>query len=286
VGDVDVIVVAYRSGVTLKRCIEALLSDPSVACISVVDNSPEDLSAAKLVEGFSGVLYSSCKNIGFGPGVNSVRDCGQSDVVSIVNPDAYVSSTALSECAAFLAGRPFVGVVSPTVCSLSGHVQLVSEKELSLVRVIGHTLGLRGRWAIARSGLHHLGTHRTENLNGACLVARRSALNTVGWFDNHTFLFGEDASLCRRMRAAGFEVWYVRTAEPVLHEDGHSWKQMGAGAREAFRLARREQLNEVTGSFGMGIYDALISIKGLLTRFRARRLGKLHYHERNRSGAT
>jgi GT2 family glycosyltransferase len=45
-----------------------------------------------------------------------------------------------------------------------------------------------------------------EFLQGAALLLRREAFDAVGGFDERFFMYGEDADLCERLRAAGWEV--------------------------------------------------------------------------------
>jgi GT2 family glycosyltransferase len=58
-------------------------------------------------------------------------------------------------------------------------------------------------------------------VSGACMVARRTAIDQVGGFDEKFFLYWEDADLCRKMRDAGWKVIYYPEAE-VYHYTGTS----------------------------------------------------------------
>jgi GT2 family glycosyltransferase len=70
-------------------------------------------------------------------------------------------------------------------------------------------------------------------LSGACMLARVSALTSVGGFDERYFLYWEDADLCRRLRAAGHEVRYVPSATAV-HRVGQSSRTARASSIRAF----------------------------------------------------
>lgn len=70
-------------------------------------------------------------------------------------------------------------------------------------------------------------------LSGACMLARRDALEQVDGFDERYFLYWEDADLCRRLRAIGYEVRYVPVAT-AIHQVGQSSKSLKASAIRAF----------------------------------------------------
>ena len=65
-------------------------------------------------------------------------------------------------------------------------------------------------------------------MSGACLMARREALEAVGGFDEAFFLYEEDADLCRRLRAAGWRVLFTPAAE-VRHHLGRSMARAPSG---------------------------------------------------------
>ena len=71
----------------------------------------------------------------------------------------------------------------------------------------------------------HATTQEVEALTGACMLVRREVIQQIGGFDERFFMYGEDLDWCRRIRRAGWQVWYVATAE-VQHEGAHSTRQI------------------------------------------------------------
>ena len=65
------------------------------------------------------------------------------------------------------------------------------------------------------------------------MLVRRSAFEEVGGFDARYFLYWEDADLCRRLRARGYEIRYVPGATAV-HRVGHSSRTARAASIRAF----------------------------------------------------
>jgi len=80
-------------------------------------------------------------------------------------------------------------------------------------------------------------------VSGSCFLARRSALEELGGFDEAYFMYNEDMDLCWRAHDAGWGVGFAGTAE-VTHLQGHStarhpYRMMLAHHRSALRFTFR-----------------------------------------------
>ena len=80
-------------------------------------------------------------------------------------------------------------------------------------------------------------------VSGSCFLARRSALEELGGFDEAYFMYLEDTDLCWRAHDAGWGVGFAGTAE-VTHVQGfstarHPYKMMVAHHRSALRFTFR-----------------------------------------------
>jgi N-acetylglucosaminyl-diphospho-decaprenol L-rhamnosyltransferase len=85
-------------------------------------------------------------------------------------------------------------------------------------------------------------------VSGACMMARRRALEAVGGFDERYFLYWEDADLCRRLRDRGFTTRYVPDT-CVVHSVGGSSRSVRVLAVRAFhRSAYRYYASHVARS--------------------------------------
>jgi N-acetylglucosaminyl-diphospho-decaprenol L-rhamnosyltransferase len=108
--------------------------------------------------------------------------------------------------------------------------------------------GLFGRTTLLRRALPHLAVSKrnvvgdvpadgksieVDWVSGACMVARRSALERVKGFDERYFLYWEDADLCRRLRSQGYRIHYVPAAT-AIHHIGHSSRGVRPSAIRAF----------------------------------------------------
>jgi GT2 family glycosyltransferase len=86
------------------------------------------------------------------------------------------------------------------------------------------------------AGAGSLASVAVDWVSGACMLARRDALEAVGGFDEGYFMYWEDADLCRRLRARGFEVRYAPAAVAV-HLVGESSRTARAASIRAFHAS-------------------------------------------------
>jgi N-acetylglucosaminyl-diphospho-decaprenol L-rhamnosyltransferase len=80
-------------------------------------------------------------------------------------------------------------------------------------------------------------------VSGSCFLARRSALEELGGFDESYFMYAEDMDLCWRAHHAGWGVGFVGMAW-VTHVQGvttarHPYRMMVAHHRSALRFSAR-----------------------------------------------
>ncbi len=277
----DAVVVAYRSAGVIGDCLRALRADGAVNRIVVVNNS-QDAETADLASAFPGtVLLQQRENVGFGRAVNAAREHVAADWVVLANPDAVQSPSTTTECLSFLRARDAVGVLGPKVLGPDGRLFRSSQYDLDLFRLAAQSLlerhrplrtaaarlRLDGRVGQQRSAAAHRTAHRTDYVIGSFVVCRSRALHEIGWFDESIFLFGEDQDLCRRMRRAGWEVWYAPVGE-VAHAGGHSWRQLSDQGRAYFHEARFRELLRRRGPLQAQAYRRAYRARARLGRLR------------------
>lgn len=61
-------------------------------------------------------------------------------------------------------------------------------------------------------------------VSGCFMFLRTEAFVKAGMFDPHTFLYGEEMILSRRMEKSGYQVWYFREL-PVIHNHAQTTKK-------------------------------------------------------------
>jgi GT2 family glycosyltransferase len=216
--------VNWNAGAALRRCLDALFAseggDPHQ--VIVVDNASTDGSLLGLASVHPAVeIIQNDRNVGYARGVNQGLRASRGQYAVVLNPDVVLQPSAMSQLMHFMASHPDAGLAGPRLFDADGRVQGSARRDPSA------WTGLFGRVApltrlfpnnpISRRELPALSVVRDDAVqvdwvSGACIVARRTAWEQVGLLDERFFLFWEDADWGRRVRQAGWGVYYVPTA--------------------------------------------------------------------------
>jgi GT2 family glycosyltransferase len=237
----DAIVVAYKSEDVIRTCVSSLRLDPSVNSVIVVNNSSGD-ATQRMISDIDGVVYLEPEsNVGFGGAVNFARSSVGEEFVVLANPDTIQRGHTVTDVLRFFKDHPRAGIVAPRMVGRRDELYLNSQHATNLGRMIFQALGWPKALTMTHSERDHERAHVSAYVIGSFVVCRIAALNEIDWFDESIFLFGEDYDLCRRMREAGWEVWFAPVGE-VAHLSGHSWRQLSDEGRALFRAARYREL--------------------------------------------
>lgn len=232
--DVTAVLVAWNSADDLPRALSSL--HDQVAEAIVVDNASGD-GSADVARRHGARAIENRDNRGFARAANQGLREARTPFVLLLNPDAELRPSALDALRRVLGRRPRAAVVGPRTRNEDGSIQVSVGSDLTPVserRQRRLVLGVARRDpAILREAEETASREHTPDwVSGACWLARRGALESVGLFDEGYFLYEEDADLCRRLRAAGWEIAFTPEAEAV-HRQGRS-------ADRSAGLARRE----------------------------------------------
>lgn len=199
---VSVVIVAYRPGEALGRCLASL---PEEVEVIVVDNGGTDrevLGRARLVEPGS--------NVGFAAGCNLGAAEATGDVLVFLNPDTVVEAVALPRLAERL-DDPDVGIAM-------ARLRLLDRPEL--LNSGGTVIHLSGiAWA-GRFGEPAESLRELEDVpapSGAAMAIRRDRFHELGGFTEELFMYLEDVELGWRARLRGLRV-VVDPGADVYHD--------------------------------------------------------------------
>jgi N-acetylglucosaminyl-diphospho-decaprenol L-rhamnosyltransferase len=238
---VDVVVVAYRSGATLRGCVEPLAAMPGVNVV-VVDNACPDDSVATIAD-LPGVdIVRASHNGGFGYGCNLGVARGSAPLVLFLNPDARIDAAALDALTAALRSDSEAALVGPRILdddgSLAWSVRRFPRLRSTFAKALFlHRIWPRASWTdeLVRVPAVYERAATAEWVSGACMLVRREAYEALGGFDEGLFLYCEDTDLCARLWQAGHSVRFEPSAL-VRHVGGAS---SGAGETQAIAARSR-----------------------------------------------
>lgn len=225
---VSALVVNWNGGELLMECLRSLQLDVSADLTLeavLVDNASTDGSAERAQQACPWVrLRRNAHNCGFAAGNNvGVADCG-GEFLLLLNPDARLHDGALRHMVAHLRANPAVGMVGPRLLNPDGSLQISAHPRPTLGREawrLFHLDRLLPLSCYGRRFWQQREAQQVEVLMGACLLLRRSIVQEIGLFDERFFMYSEEVDLCTLLRAAGWRIDYLPTAE-VTHYGGQS----------------------------------------------------------------
>jgi GT2 family glycosyltransferase len=144
----------------------------------------------------------------------------------ILNPDCLIDTDGVGKLREAERQLDTVGVLGVRVVDATGEVEGASRRhDPTLGRALNALLPgahLADRNAVNMTDAPSSAqAEHVDAISGACMYLPRSVFDAVGGFDEGYFLHCEDLDLCRRVRDAGYAVYYLPTLS-VRHDQGSS----------------------------------------------------------------
>jgi GT2 family glycosyltransferase len=219
---VSIVILTWNSRALLTACLAALpAATASLATeVIVVDNGSRDGTAEWLGARADVVTITNATNRGVAPARNQGLRRAHGEFVALLDVDTVPQPGAFATLVARLRTAPQVGLVGPKLVGPDGELQYSCRRFPTLVDKVFRRLPARfGRGVVDDVELRwwdHAGVREVDYVIGACQLIRRTALDQVGFLDEHIFYGPEDVDLCLRMHRAGWQVEYVPDAV-VMH---------------------------------------------------------------------
>jgi N-acetylglucosaminyl-diphospho-decaprenol L-rhamnosyltransferase len=235
--DLAVVILNYNTAALLRACLRstlAALGDFRYQ-ICVVDNASSDGSAELVAAEFPNVhLIARRVNGGYSAGNNvGLRWFGFQDepvappnarlprYVLLLNPDTVVPPATFAEMITFMDAHPEIGVAGPRVRLPDGSLDLACRRSFPTPQVSFYRLtGLSRLFPRSkRFNAYNLtywpedAVHPVDSVVGAYMQLRREAIERVGLLDEAFFMYGEDLDWAKRIKDAGWAVWYHGRSE-------------------------------------------------------------------------
>jgi len=247
--DVSVVVINYNNRKFIPTCLDALQDIPEVGEIIFVDDASTDDSLESLKE-YNVVMVKNEKNVGVVRARNAGAEKATSAYILFLDVDVKVNRPYIQGLASFFDMHADAGVISGK--TVENGKRLWSNFGHDPSRWKDPIGGLFDKFTLAVWNIAWLrrfaliaGAPFTMNLADdkvmkvdwvieMALATRRSVFEQVGGFDKNFYMFFEGLDYCRRVRDAGYGVYYL----PHIvceHLGGHSH----VGKRKQFYLDSR-----------------------------------------------
>ncbi len=233
--DVSVVVVSFNTRNTLRESLQSIDRETGNLQLEVlvVDNGSRDGSQAMVEQEFPHVhLIRSAENLGFGGGNNLAIEAARGRYIVLLNSDAFLCQGSLQ--AAFESMERF-----PQVALAGGQLIGRDHSWQPSARMFPHVItdafvltGLAHRYPKSRifgrsdrTWADPAQPAEVDWVPGAFSIIRAEALRKVGLFDPRFFLYSEEVDLCRRIKQAGYQIWYWPEIQ-VIHLGGESSRRL------------------------------------------------------------
>ena len=245
-------VVTYEAGDVLTACARSILDDDSAgeAEVVVVDNGSSDGSVERLQRAVPSVrVLDAAGNAGYAAAANRGIAATRAPVVAVCNADVEVASGTAAAMLTRLDAEPDLAAVGPLIRNDDGTVYPSARSVPTVRDAIGHAL-LGARWPDNRFSRRYrqldadaAQPRDVDWVSGAAIWLRRSALDSVGGWDEHYFMYAEDTDLCWRMRRLGWRVAFDPRGS-VMHIQGvstahHPYRMIVRHHRSVYRFAAK-----------------------------------------------
>jgi GT2 family glycosyltransferase len=230
--DLSIVVVNWNTRDLLRACLQSIEGtiERLDYQVIVVDNDSADGSADMVAAEFPHTtLIRNADNVGFARANNQAFKFCTGRHVLLLNSDAELLPGTAERMVRALDAQPRTGIVGVQVLNPDGTFQA---SYADFPGVLGELLlatklatRLRGAtypyYAEAQSQLDC----SVDWVSGACLMARRSAIEDVGPLDETYFMYTEETDWCYRFKRRGWSVRYLASAQ-VLHWGSQSSRRV------------------------------------------------------------
>lgn len=236
-------IVAYKNYGEILEALKTLFKyTPSELSIKVfiIDNSGVYSSDARkkfitILNKYPKVEYLDTKeNLGFGKGHNYILDRINSEYHCIMNPDILFCEDAFSSIISYMDKNTNIGMVIPNIIDEKGERQLVYRKEVTVcdmfIRMFCKKLFPRRVAYHTLQDKDYSKPFQVPFGQGSFLVIRTELFKKLGGFDDHYFMYLEDADLCKRVNAES-KLMYIPNATVI-----HKWHQDSHKSMKLFKI--------------------------------------------------
>ena len=234
---IDAVVVRWRGGDEVSRCLKSLLDlgGPHLESVVLVDSGSGDEGAERLATEFADIrVIALAENHGFAHAADRGAAEGCEPLLLVLNPDIEITPGALDSLASLLDERPQVAGAVPLLEDMDGTTQHRWQLR-NLPTVFGLSLGHPGTPAFSAPPETPV---KVAQPAAAAWLVRRSVWETLGGLDP-TFApaWWEDVDFCARLRAGLVtaelpcdEGFIVQPAAHLRHAGGSSVSALGDAA--------------------------------------------------------
>ena len=264
---VSIIVVSYNTREMTLVCLESIRRETRTPFeVLFIDNDSDDGSLEAVRDRFADddryVISDNATNLGFAAGNNEMGGLARGEFILLLNPDTVVLDGAVDKILEFAARAPQHGIwggrtvfadgtLNPTNCWGRFTLWTLFCQTVGLTRLFRRTRLFNPR---AYPKWDRTGDREVGIVTGCFFLITTKAWNQLGGFDREFFMYGEEADLCERARAAGARPGC--SGDPTIIHHG--------GASERTRAGKTVKLLDAQVRFFRRHWSRLAFLAGLI----------------------
>lgn len=234
--DINIVFLNFLSKDDILRAVDSVLQDMAGSSldfqITITDNSEnKDGVKEAIASRFKGndkvKFIDGNGNIGFGGGCNTGFKAVEAGYYCTLNPDTVIpeNSHTIERIVKFMDENKKIGMMGPKLVNMDGSLQYSCYRfdfpSIFIKPFKQIHLDKKFRWArklsdrLLMKDFDHNETRPVDWIMGSAMIARKEAVDEIGFFDDRYFMYMEDSDWCRAMWEGGWPVYYVH--DIVIH---------------------------------------------------------------------
>lgn len=233
--DVSIVIVSFNTCRVLRECLQSIEREAGGLEVEiwVVDNNSADGSPEMIEQEFPYVhLVRSQTNLGFGAANNAALASVRGRYVVLLNSDAFLCPDSLQLSVKHMDENPQAGLGGARLVGRDHSWQPSARMFPNILTDAFVLFGLAARYPKSRlfgrfdrTWADQSVASEVDWVPGAFSIIRAETLAKIGFFDPAFFLYSEEVDLCKRIKAAGHQIWYWPDIV-VIHIGGESSRQV------------------------------------------------------------
>lgn len=239
--DISVVIVNWNTKELLLECLKSLFETVRDLSFEVwlADNASSDGSVEAIKDSYPAVrIIQNDRNLGFARANNLAFRNMSGRYAVLLNTDTVLTKGAIRTLHDFMESTPQAGLACGQLLNSDGSKQNSMSNFPSLLSLLLNETLLRilfpRKFPSKRE--EYSAPLEIDSCIGACMIARKKAMDDVGLLDERFFFFLEETDWALRMKREGWKVYFVPGAR-IFHHQGRSVGH-GVKSRKIFYTSR------------------------------------------------
>jgi GT2 family glycosyltransferase len=224
--DISIIIVNWNSKDLLLNCLGSIFKTVHGICFEIwlVDNASTDGSVESVQTLYPDLyIIKNETNLGFAAANNLAFRKMNGRYALLLNTDTVLTEDAVKKLYDFMESTPQAGLACGQLLNQDDSRQNSIANFPSLLSLLCNETLLRILFPrkFPSKRQIHVSPVEIDSCIGACMMARKQAMDEVGLFDERYFFFFEETDWARRMKDSGWKVYFVPDAQ-IYHSQGQT----------------------------------------------------------------